>query len=232
MTGFGNIPTTTANQQGNGLAERIIQPIEAYLRAYVNLAQNNWDEYLDLCEFSWNNSKHVATGLAPFYADQGYLLNSQIIEEQPGDPISSESAALHAKKLFDIMANLKSTIETENERMKLHYDKKHTDIKLHVGDWVMLKTTQIQTKRPCKKLAEKQIEPFKIIKKITNLTYQLDLKNLVGITHDVFHVEKLERATLPQQGQQEYGIEWFVVVTYGLTGHQNSSSLNKFRNGL
>ncbi|KAI1005273.1 hypothetical protein K3495_g2944 [Podosphaera aphanis] len=71
MMGFENIPTTTAHQQGNGLAERINQPIEAYLRAYVNLEQNNWDEYLDLCEFSWNNSKYAATGLAPFYADQG-----------------------------------------------------------------------------------------------------------------------------------------------------------------
>ncbi|MDD0213420.1 hypothetical protein PSY81_23835, partial [Shigella flexneri] len=47
MMGFENIPTTTAHQQGNGLAERINQPIEAYLRAYVNLEQNNWDEYLD-----------------------------------------------------------------------------------------------------------------------------------------------------------------------------------------
>ncbi|KAI0991122.1 hypothetical protein K3495_g17065, partial [Podosphaera aphanis] len=56
----------TAHQQGNGLAERINQPIESYLRAYVNLEQNNWDEYLDLCEFAWNNSKHAVTGLARF----------------------------------------------------------------------------------------------------------------------------------------------------------------------
>ncbi|KAI0990873.1 hypothetical protein K3495_g17314, partial [Podosphaera aphanis] len=49
MMGFQNVPTTTAHQQGNGLAERINQPIESYLRAYVNLEQNNWDEYLDLC---------------------------------------------------------------------------------------------------------------------------------------------------------------------------------------
>ncbi|KAI1003045.1 hypothetical protein K3495_g5156 [Podosphaera aphanis] len=82
---FQNISTTTAHQQGNGLAERIIQPIESYLRAYFNLEQNNWDEHLDLCEFSWNNSKHATTGLTPFYVDQGYLPNALIIDEQPGN---------------------------------------------------------------------------------------------------------------------------------------------------
>ncbi|KAI0994991.1 hypothetical protein K3495_g13192 [Podosphaera aphanis] len=111
--GFEQTPTTNANQQGNGLTERINQSIESYLRSYVNFEQNNWDEYLDLFEFCWNNSKHAATGMAPFYADQGYLPNFQIKSEEPGDPITSESAANHAKKVNDIMAKLKNIMETE-----------------------------------------------------------------------------------------------------------------------
>ncbi|KAI0991463.1 hypothetical protein K3495_g16724 [Podosphaera aphanis] len=94
--------------------------------------------------------------------------------------------------------------------MKIHYDKRHSDIEFNVEDWVMLKTNHIRTLRPCKKLSERQIGPFKIIEKITPLTYRLDLKNLVGKVHDVFHVEKLEKATHPQHQQQEYGMEWFV----------------------
>ncbi|KAI1002660.1 hypothetical protein K3495_g5543 [Podosphaera aphanis] len=74
----------------------------------------------------------------------------------------------------------------------------------------MLKTAHIRSKRPCKKLAGKQIGPFQILNKETDLTYQLDLKNLVGKIHDVFHVEKLEKANLPQQNQQDYGMQWFV----------------------
>ncbi|KAI0992101.1 hypothetical protein K3495_g16085, partial [Podosphaera aphanis] len=210
VMGFEQTPTTTANQQGNGLAERINQSIESYLRSYVNFEQNDWDEYLDLFEFCWNNSKHAATGMAPFYADQGYLPNFQIKSEEPGDPITSETAANHAKKVNDIMQKLKNIMETENNRMKHHYDNKHQDIEFNVGDLVMLKTDHIRTSRACKKLAEKQIGPFKIIKKVSNQTYQLELKNLVGRIYDVFHVNKLEKYKETQTGQQQYGAEWFV----------------------
>ncbi|KAI0998619.1 hypothetical protein K3495_g9577 [Podosphaera aphanis] len=187
VMGFEQTPTTTANQQGNGLAERINQSIESYLRSYVNFEQNNWDEYLDLFEFCWNNSKHAATGMAPFYADQGYLPNFQIKSEEPADPMTSESAANHAKKKM-----------------------KHQDIEFSVGDLVMLKTGHIRTSRVCKKLAEKQIGPFKIIKKVTDQTYQLELKNLVGRIYDVFYVNKLEKYKDIQTGQQQYGAKWFV----------------------
>ena len=101
-------------------------------------------------------------------------------------------------------------MENENVKMKQYYDKKRIDVEFQVGDWVMLKTIHIRTKRPCKKPAEKQIGLFKVLEKVTDLTYRLELKNLVGKIHDVFHVEKLEKATLPQINQQDYGMEWFV----------------------
>ncbi|KAI1001631.1 hypothetical protein K3495_g6571 [Podosphaera aphanis] len=187
LMGFQNIPTTTAYQQGNGLAERIHH-------------RGNISEHL--CEFSWDNSKHAVTGLTPFYADQGYLPNSQIVNEEPGEPITCESAAIHAQKLIDTKTKFKTTMVNENKKMKHYYDRKRIEMDIQVGDWVILRTTHIKTKRPCKKLAEKQIDPFKVPRKVTDLTYQLNLKNLKGKIH-VFHVEKLEKATLPQLNQQE-----------------------------
>ncbi|KAI0993687.1 Transposon Tf2-9 polyprotein, partial [Podosphaera aphanis] len=183
--GFDQSPTITAHQRGNGLAERINQPIEAYLRAYVNFEQNDWDEYLDMFEFCWNNSKHAATGMAPFYADQGYLPNFQIKEEEVGEQITSQSAAMHVSKLNDIMQKLKSIMEATNNAMARHYDTRHKHIEFQVGDWVMLKTDHIKTIRSCKKLTENFIGPFKITERVTNQTYRLDLKNLVGKIHDI-----------------------------------------------
>lgn len=63
--GFEQAPITTAHQQGNSLAEQINQSLEAYLRSYVNFERDNWDEYLDLFEFCWNNLVHASTGMAP-----------------------------------------------------------------------------------------------------------------------------------------------------------------------
>ncbi|KAI1006985.1 hypothetical protein K3495_g1235 [Podosphaera aphanis] len=148
--------------------------------------------------------------MAPFFADQGYLPNFQLTDEEPGEGITCESAIAHSNKLPNILIKLKKIMTANNETMGHHYDKKHKNIIFHTGDWIMLKTDHIRTKRSCKKLSEKQIGPFKILKKITDQSYQIDLKNLVGKIHNVFHVEKLEIATSPQNGQQDYGMEWFV----------------------
>ncbi|KAI0993145.1 hypothetical protein K3495_g15038, partial [Podosphaera aphanis] len=133
--GFEQTPTTTAHQQGNGLSERINQPLEAFLRAYVNFEQNDWDEFLDLFEFSYNNSKHAATGMAPFFADQGYLPNFQIKDEEPGDEITNETAAAHSKKLQNIMIKLKEIMSSGNETMGRYYNEKRKDITFSVGEW-------------------------------------------------------------------------------------------------
>lgn len=96
-----------------------------------------------------------------------------------------------------------------NNAMGRYYDTSHKPINFHVGDWVMLKTDNIRTTNTCKKLTEKYIGPFQIAKKNTDQTYQLDLNDLVGRIHNIFHVEKLEKSKTPQQGQQHYGREWF-----------------------
>jgi hypothetical protein len=41
------------------------------LRAFVNYKQNNWDEYLALVEFAYNNSVQASTGVTPFFANYG-----------------------------------------------------------------------------------------------------------------------------------------------------------------
>jgi transposase InsO family protein len=39
-----HFPTTAFHPQGDGQTERLNQPLEAYLRAYVNYFQDDWDE--------------------------------------------------------------------------------------------------------------------------------------------------------------------------------------------
>ncbi|KAI0990800.1 hypothetical protein K3495_g17387, partial [Podosphaera aphanis] len=129
------------------------------------------------------------------------------------------------------MIKLKEIMSSGNETMGRYYNEKRKDITFSVGEWVMLKTDHIRSKRTCKKLSEKQIGPFKIIKKITNQTYQLDLKNLVGKIHDVFHVDKLEIATTPQEGQYDYEREWFFNDEEVFKTFKNIAN-SRFRNGI
>lgn len=108
--------------------------------------------------------------MAPFYAHQGYLPNFQIKTEEAGEQITSESAAAHTNKIHNIMNKLHQIMNANKNIVGQYYDQKHEDISFPAGDWVMLKTNHIRTTRSCKKLAEKQIEPFKVIKKITEQT--------------------------------------------------------------
>ena len=55
----------------DGKTERIIQTLEDMLRSCVIEYQGSWEDYLDLIEFSYNNSHHASIGIAPFEALYG-----------------------------------------------------------------------------------------------------------------------------------------------------------------
>jgi len=61
-----------------------------------------------------------------------------------------------------------------------------------VGDQVWLNSRNIHTTRPAKKLDYKKLGPFKILEKVNNRSYRLDLPKSYKI-HPVFHVSLLEQ---------------------------------------
>ena len=82
------------------------------------------------------------------------------------------------------------------------------------GDMVYLSTKNITTKRPSKKLDNKFLGPYPIVKKISENNYQLELPYKVRI-HPVFHISLLESAAdtikvhteaddIEVEGEQEY----------------------------
>lgn len=52
--------------QANGQTERIIQSLEDLLRACVLKERGNWDSYLPLIKFTYNNNSHSSIGMTPF----------------------------------------------------------------------------------------------------------------------------------------------------------------------
>ena len=51
--------------------ERVNQILEDMLHAYVSNKQSDWDTYLPLLEFSYNNQPPQATHLSPFELNYG-----------------------------------------------------------------------------------------------------------------------------------------------------------------
>lgn len=63
--------STAFHPQIDGQTERVNRVLEENLRHYVNDIQNDWDEWLPLAEFEYNNSWHEAIGATPFYMNYG-----------------------------------------------------------------------------------------------------------------------------------------------------------------
>ncbi|CAD0046480.1 unnamed protein product [Aureobasidium pullulans] len=58
-------------EMSNGQDENTNQQMEQYLRAFVNLSQDDWVNWLPLAEFALNNRDTEPTGVSPFFADCG-----------------------------------------------------------------------------------------------------------------------------------------------------------------
>jgi len=60
------IQTTAWRPQGNGLDERFNGTIQAMLRSYANIYQNNWHRFLPLLTFAYNTTPQTSLQSSPF----------------------------------------------------------------------------------------------------------------------------------------------------------------------
>ena len=53
---------------------------------YTDYQQTDWASLLPLAEFSYNNSKHSATSLTPFFANYGFHPKMSLLPPSPDSP--------------------------------------------------------------------------------------------------------------------------------------------------
>ena len=63
--------STAYHPQTDGQTERVNQVLEDMLHMYVMDKPSNWEDFLHLVEFQYNNGKQVSLGLTPFEALYG-----------------------------------------------------------------------------------------------------------------------------------------------------------------
>ena len=63
--------STAFHPRTDGQSERVIQVLEDLLRACALDLKGNWDDYLPLVEFAYNNSFQASIGMTPFEALYG-----------------------------------------------------------------------------------------------------------------------------------------------------------------
>nr|GFC04657.1 putative nucleotidyltransferase, ribonuclease H [Tanacetum cinerariifolium] len=131
----------------------------------------NWDEYLCLVEFAYNNSWHASIKGAPFELLYGRKCRAPIYWNEVGERV----------------------IEGP-ELVKSYADRHRRALEFKPGDRVFLKVS------PCRgvrrfglkgKLSPRFIGPFEILDRVGEVFYRLTLPPQLSHVHNVFHVSLL-----------------------------------------
>ncbi|GKB91116.1 putative reverse transcriptase domain-containing protein [Tanacetum coccineum] len=157
--------STAYHPQTDGQSERTIPTLEDMLSACVIDFGNGWKGHLPLIKFSCNNSYHASIKAAPFEALYGRKCRSPVIQ-------------------------------AARDRQKSYADVRRKPLEFQVGDRVMLKVSPWKGvvhfgKRG--KLNPRYIGPFKVLVKVGNVAYRLELPQQLSRVHSTFHVSNLKK---------------------------------------
>ncbi|KAJ0810336.1 putative nucleotidyltransferase, Ribonuclease H [Helianthus annuus] len=186
--------STAFHPQTDGQTERTIQTLEDMLRSCVIDFGGNWDSYLPLAEFSYNNSYHTSIQMAPFEALYGRKCRSPISWHEIGQAQITGPELI--QEATDKILQVRDNLLKARNRQKSYADKGRKPMEFETGDNVLLKVS------PWKgvvrfgkkgKLAPRYVGPFKILERIGKVAYRLDLPEGLSNVHPVFHVSNLKK---------------------------------------
>ncbi|KAH0655152.1 hypothetical protein KY285_030034 [Solanum tuberosum] len=186
--------STTFHPQTDGQAEHTIQTLENMLRACVIDFKGSWDDHLPLIEFAYNNSYHSSIQMAPYEALYGRRCRSPVGWFEVG-----EAALIGPDSVLDAMEKvqlIRDRLKTAQSRQKSYADLRRRELEFQVDDWVFLKVSPMKgVMRFGKKgkLSPRYVGPYRILKMIGKVAYELELPADLAAVHPVFHISLLKK---------------------------------------
>nr|GFA14671.1 reverse transcriptase domain-containing protein [Tanacetum cinerariifolium] len=158
-------------------------------------ASNFWRSLQNaLVTFSYNNSYHATIKAILFEALYGRKCCLPICwtEVEEAQILGPELIQETTEKIVQI----KQRMQTTRDRQKSYADLKHKPMKFQVGDEVMLKVLPWKGvvhfgKRG--KLNPRYVGPFKVLERVRDVAYKLELPKELSRVHNTFHVSNLKK---------------------------------------
>ncbi|KAA3484387.1 DNA/RNA polymerases superfamily protein [Gossypium australe] len=184
--------STAFHPQTDGQSERVIQILEDMLRGCVIDFRGSWEEFLPLAEFGYNNSYQSSIQMAPYEALYGRRCRYPTCWTELGKRqiLGPELVTETEEKVKLIRTRLKEA----PDRQKSYADLKRKEIEFAAGDRVFLKGSlwkKVMRFGQKGKLSPRFIEPYRVLKRVGPVAYQLELPLELKKIHDVFHVSML-----------------------------------------
>lgn len=161
--------------------ERINRVVKTMIASYVKNDQRRWDECLSKCGCAIRTGIHEATGYTPYFVNFG---REQVLDgkdygkaEDP-QPIQANYSKIPERisgyaKLY---SNVIKKMSQSFERSRHNYNLRRRPVSYNVGDMVWRKS-YVQSSAfdyTASKLCPKFIGPYRIVRKTSNWTYELD----------------------------------------------------------
>nr|GEV20709.1 putative reverse transcriptase domain-containing protein [Tanacetum cinerariifolium] len=158
--------STMYHPETDGQSERTIQTLEDMLRACAINFGKGWVNHFPLVEFSYDNSYHASIKATPFEA---------LYRRKCRSPVCWTEV---------------------REAQKSYADLKRKPMEFQVRDKVMLKVSPWKGvvcfgKRG--KLNPRYVGPFKVLERVRDVVYKLDLPEKLRRVHNTFHVSNLKK---------------------------------------
>nr|GEY57422.1 putative reverse transcriptase domain-containing protein [Tanacetum cinerariifolium] len=178
----------------DGQSERTTKRLEDMLHACVIDFRNGWERHLPLVEFSYNITYHASIKVVPFEALYGRKGRSPICRTEVQDAQLTGPELVH--ETTEKIVQIKQRIQAARDRQKSYVNVRRKPLEFQVGDRVMLKVSPWKGvvhfgKRG--KLNPRYIGPFKVLDKVENVAYRLELPQLLSRVHSTFHVSNLKK---------------------------------------
>lgn len=197
--------STAWHPESDGQSEIANKEMERYLRSYVAYQQDDWVDWLSMAEFAANANKSASTGLSPFFANKGY--EPRMSFDLTTDLNETDSQDM-ATKLIHLWEHLQGQLSISNDRMARHANRHRRAPPLYKeGDKVYINSKNFHTARPAKKLEDKFMGPWPIIRKVHENAYKIGIPAHLGV-NPVFHSNLLQldpNDPVRNQVQQEQG---------------------------
>ncbi|MCO5601606.1 hypothetical protein L7F22_055729 [Adiantum nelumboides] len=188
--------SSTYHPQMNGQSEIANLMNLDLLKSYVLEVdqRSQWEKYLPLIEYTYNNTVHTSTGKAPFEVIEGRPKSSLLLKVH-GKIFAADEYSRDLKESFQ---KIKEAISISQQKQKAAANKHRRALAFKENHWVLLKFPKARLRHTWgnnptghqkyyAKLAKRYYGPFQILKSINEMAYQLKFPNH-WLIHNAFHV--------------------------------------------
>ncbi|GJX68337.1 hypothetical protein Tco_0304064 [Tanacetum coccineum] len=160
------------------------------------IPQRKWDISRGFCHKASKSSQgyHASIKAAPFEALYGRKCRSPVCWAEVGEVQLTGPEIV--QETTERIIQVKQRMQAARDRQKSYADLKRKPMEFEVGDKVMLKVSPWKGvvrfgKRG--KLNPRFVGPFKVIKRVGDVAYKLELPEELSRVHNTFHVSNLKK---------------------------------------